>query len=366
MPEPAGRSAFERLSEMPVARVVAYYVLLIAGTILLVRLFPAQLSHLFTAERMEELARVPRHGDLSALTGQPPVEPGSTPSAGTTPPLAPALAAGLAMAGATLLMLPVAWIYTMTRQKKGYRQSIVQTLVILPAVVAGVVILVKNSLALAFSLAGIVAAMNFRSTLRDTKDAVYVFLAMVIGLAAGVQIITVALAVSLIFNLIVLLLAWTDFGRSPAALEGARARARLERARQMAAANRTGMFVSVMEREVLRSLSPEQLDVLAERAHRLRKDNPATLGNAKPLDTVLRVYAADPESLRPTAESVLAGHVKAWKFGGVVAGKNGERGLEYRIRLRRRVPASVLEWQLRERFGAAATGVELIKMDEAW
>jgi hypothetical protein len=30
------------------------------------------------------------------------------------------------------------------------------------------------------------------------------------------------------------------------------------------------------------------------------------------------------------------------------------------------VPASVLEWQLRERFGAAATGVELIKMDEAW
>jgi len=37
---PVGRSALERLSEMPVVRVVAYYVLLIAGTILLVRLFP--------------------------------------------------------------------------------------------------------------------------------------------------------------------------------------------------------------------------------------------------------------------------------------------------------------------------------------
>jgi hypothetical protein len=363
---PAGRSAFERLSEMPVARVVAYYVLLIAGTILLVRLFPSQLSHLFTAERMEELARVPRHGDFSALAGQPPDGGTATPGTATPlTPLTPALAAGLAMAGATLLMLPVAWIYTMTRQKKGYRQSIVQTLVILPAVVAGVVILVKNSLALAFSLAGIVAAMNFRSTLRDTKDAVYVFLAMVIGLAAGVQIITVALAVSLLFNLIVLLLAWTDFGRSPAAMEGARARARLERARQMAAANRTGMFVSVMEREVLRSLSPEQLDVLAERARRLRKDSPTAGANEKPLDTVLRVYAADPESLRAAAESVLAGHVKAWKFGGVVAAKNGEQGLEYRLRLRRKVPASVLEWQLRERCGAAATRVELAKTDEA-
>jgi hypothetical protein len=360
---PAGRSAFERLSDMPVVRVIAYYVLLVAGTILLVRLFPNQLSHLFTAERMEELAKVPRHGDLSALVSSPGEgASGTTPA--TAPPLAPALAAGLAMVGGTLLMLPVAWIYTMTRQKKGYRQSTVQTLVILPAVVAGVVILVKNSLALAFSLAGIVAAMNFRSTLRDTKDAVYVFLAMVIGLAAGVQIITVALAVSLIFNLIVLLLAWTDFGRSPAALEGSRARARLERARQMAAANRTGMFVSVMEREVLRSLSPEQLDVLAERARQLRK--PHTTGTEKPLDTVLRVYAADPEPLRPTAEAILASHVKAWKFGGVVAGKNGERRLEYRLRLRRKVPASVVEWQLRERLGASATKVELAKSDEVW
>jgi hypothetical protein len=357
---PVGRSALERLSEMPVVRVVAYYVLLIAGTILLVRLFPTQLSHLFTAERMEELTRVPRHGDLSALA-QPPVDGAPTPGTPTTlgTPLTPALAAGLAMVGATLLMLPVAWIYTMTRQKKGYRQSIVQTLVILPAVVAGVVILVKNSLALAFSLAGIVAAMNFRSTLRDTKDAVYVFLAMVIGLAAGVQIITVALAVSLIFNLIVLLLAWSDFGRSPAALEGARARSRLERARQMAAANRTGMFVSVMEREVLRSLSPEQLDVLSERARRLRKRDVTGTGSERPLDAVLRVYAADPEALRAATESVLATHVKAWKFGGVVAAQNGERGLEYQLRLRRKVPASVVEWQLRERCGTAATRVEL-------
>jgi Domain of unknown function (DUF4956) len=362
MSMPVGRSALERLSEMPVARVVAYYVLLIAGTILLVRLFPDQLSHLFSAERMDELTRLPgRHGDLSALA-----QPGGGSASGPAQvPLTPALAAGLAMVGATLLMLPVAWIYTMTRQKKGYRQSTVQTLVILPAVVAGVVILVKNSLALAFSLAGIVAAMNFRSTLRDTKDAVYVFLAMVIGLAAGVQIITVALAVSLIFNLIVLLLAWSDFGRSPAALEGARARSRLERARQLAAANRTGMFVSVMEREVLRSLSPEQLDVLAERAHRLRKrdltvtGDMGMAGNEKPLGTVLRVYGADPEALRPGAESVLATHVKAWRFTGVVSGQNGEQALEYRLRLRRKVPASALEWQLRERLGSASSRVEL-------
>jgi len=357
MSKPAGQSAFERLSEMPLVRIVAYYVLLISVTMLLVRLFPDQLSHLFTAERMEELARVPRHGDLTALAQ--PVE--GTPGPPGAVPLTPALAAGLAMVGSTLLMLPVAWIYTMTRQKRGYQQSTVQTLVILPAVVAGVVILVKNSLALAFSLAGIVAAMNFRARLRDSKDMVYVFLAMVIGLAAGVQIITVALAVSMIFNLIILILAWTDFGRSPAALEGARARARLERARQLAAVNRTGMFMSVMEREVLRSLSPEQLDVLTERARRLRArdEGDAEVGNEKPLDTVLRVFGPEPDALRAPAESVLATQAKAWKFSGVVAGETGARGLEYRLRLRRKVPAAVLASQLRDRLGASAERVEL-------
>jgi len=358
MSNPAGQSAFERISEMPLVRVIAYYVLLISGTMLLVRLFPNQLSHLFTAERMDELARIPRHGDLTTLAQ--PTE-STAPSTPGTVPLAPAMAAGLAMVGSTLLMLPVAWIYTMTRQKRGYQQSIVQTLVILPAVVAGVVILVKNSLALAFSLAGIVAAMNFRARLRDSKDMVYVFLAMVIGLAAGVQIITVALAVSMIFNLIIVILAWTDFGRNPVALEGARARARLQRARQVAAANRTGMFLSVMEREVLQSLSPEQLDALTERAQRLRGKEPEQQpgGNERPLDTVLRVFGADPEALRPAAELILASQAKAWRFGGVVAGENGARGVEYRLRLRRKVPAEALAAQLRDRLGAAAERVEL-------
>jgi hypothetical protein len=311
MSNQAGQSAFERISEMPLVRVIAYYVLLISGTMLLVRLFPNQLSHLFTAERMDELARIPKHGDLTALAQSP-----ESPVSGTgVVALAPAMAAGLAMVGSTLLMLPVAWIYTMTRQKRGYQQSMVQTLVILPPVVAGVVILVKNSLALAFSLAGIVAAMNFRARLRDSKDMVYVFLAMVIGLAAGVQIITVALAVSMIFNVIIVVLAWTDFGRNPVALEGARARARLQRARQAAAVNRTGMFMSVMEREVLQSLSPEQLDALTERARRLRGKDTDEGGNEKPLDAVLRVFGPDPEALRPAAELILSSQAKAWRFG---------------------------------------------------
>ena len=41
---------------------------------------------------------------------------------------------------------------------------------ILPLVVAGIILLVQNSTALAFSLGGIVGAVSFRNRVADTKD----------------------------------------------------------------------------------------------------------------------------------------------------------------------------------------------------
>ena len=102
----------------------------------------------------------------------------------------------LAMVSAILLSIPVAWIYVLTRAKRGYQQSVVHLLIVLPLVVSGIVVLVQYSLALAFSLAGIVAAVRFRNTLDDSKDAVYVFLATAIGLAAAVNASTPASATS--------------------------------------------------------------------------------------------------------------------------------------------------------------------------
>src|SRR5256885_10660735 len=78
--------------------------------------------------------------------------------------------------------------------------------------VAATVILVQNSLALAFTLAAIVAAVRFRNTLKDTKDAVYIFLALAVGVAAGVFAPTVAAVMSVVFNAVVLLLWKSNVG----------------------------------------------------------------------------------------------------------------------------------------------------------
>src|SRR5216117_1387618 len=131
-----------------------------------------------------------------------------------------ALVTFLSMLTALLLVLPVSWVYMLTKQRSGYDQSVVQTVIILPMTVAATVILVQNSLALAFTLAAIVAAVRFRNNLKDTKDAVYIFLALAVGVAAGVFSPTVAAVMSLMFNVVVLALWELNLGNIYADQQG--------------------------------------------------------------------------------------------------------------------------------------------------
>lgn len=119
---------------------------------------------------------------------------------------------GVSMLGCFALMLPSSWVYMATRQKKAFDQTMVQTLIILAMAVTGVVVIVRNSLALAFSLAGIVGAVRFRNSLPDTRDTLYVFLAIGVGLASGVEALGAAAVLSVAFNYTVLALNRADYG----------------------------------------------------------------------------------------------------------------------------------------------------------
>jgi hypothetical protein len=238
----------------------------------------------------------------------------------------------VAMLAAFATALPVTWVYTWTRHKKGYLQSVVQTFLILPVIVAGIVVLVKHSLALAFSLGGIVAAVRFRTTLEDSKDAVNVFVVTGIGLAAAVEP-PVAFAISVLYNLLTLGLWATDFGRAPA-LEGTHAVQRLDRVLQNA--NRTGMFVAKLDDEVLKDLAPEQLEALADRAWRRRKRNaPDAAEDERPEYThMLRVHTADVDASRAACEPTFPDLFAKWKYMGKMKSPDGFRVLEYGVALR--------------------------------
>jgi hypothetical protein len=244
--------------------------------------------------------------------------------------------ASVAMVCAGALSLPLAWLYTITRAKRGYRQSVVHTLILLPVIVAGVAVMVKYSLALAFSLAGIVAAVRFRTTLEDSKDAVFVFVATGIGLASGVEL-TVALALGIVFNFVTLLLFRSDFGRTPARLEGEMAEERMKRA--VSLANRTSQFVARLDREILEEMAPEQLEALADRAWKRRAEAAPAESEAEPeggkVDSVLVVQTDGSTPAREAVDGVLHALAKRWHFEKGEPLFDGSQELEYSLKLKK-------------------------------
>jgi hypothetical protein len=118
----------------------------------------------------------------------------------------------VAIIAAILVSLPVSWVYMAVRGGDEYDQSLVNTIIVLPMVVTGIVIIVQNSLALAFSLAGIAGAVRFRNSLKSSGDALFILLAVGPGLAAGIGAIELAAVISIAFNYCFVMLWITEYG----------------------------------------------------------------------------------------------------------------------------------------------------------
>jgi hypothetical protein len=118
----------------------------------------------------------------------------------------------VAIVAAIMVSLPVSWVYMAVRGGDEYDQSLVNTIIVLPMIVTGIVIIVQNSLALAFSLAGIAGAVRFRNSLKSSGDALFILLAVGIGLSAGIGAIELAAVISIAFNYCFAMLWITEYG----------------------------------------------------------------------------------------------------------------------------------------------------------
>jgi uncharacterized protein DUF4956 len=119
------------------------------------------------------------------------------------------------LAGTILIMLPISWTYSATQFTSGPRKGFVRALIVLPITASTVVLLIQDSLALAFGLAALVAAVRFRVSLSEAIDGIYVFAAISVGLAAGIGYLGVAAVMALFFCMINAVLWLMDYGRNP-------------------------------------------------------------------------------------------------------------------------------------------------------
>jgi uncharacterized protein DUF4956 len=313
-------------SEKPMRRLLAYYGILAIIVLLLAYLAPDVLRRV-AAKGVSEVAEGPTIL-VDALNASPAASVGFGPgSLGDV-----AITTVLILFGTLALMLPVTWVYMSARPIPGHNQAIVQTLLFLPMVVAGIVFIIQNSLALAFSLAGVMAAVRFRTTLRDTRDVVYIFLSIVVGFAAGVQSLAVGAIISIVYNM-VLLVTWRyDYGRNvltpTASSQWAGPLHTL--------ASETGMH-EIPDRDLVLSLTPEKANALADRFERV-SDKIGKKKKKPRYDSVLTVKTYDVPEVQAQLEKVLDKMTRRWALDEIVQYTGKPSEIFYLVRLRKSVP----------------------------
>lgn len=255
------------------------------------------------------------------------------------PPLGTGAAAVIT---AFLLAVPVAFTYVRTRTSLQYDQSLVQTVIMLPVVVTAILIVVENSLALAFSLAGIVAAVRFRNNLKDSRDAVYIFAAVGIGFASGVGALAIAAFLSIFFCVMELLLWKLDlaadhehtFGLlcTPAGAPAQRIHLPALPGAARTAPARTDVDAAIPSADTaLLALGGAKPEV---------GNGDANTGKRPPQR--LLVYVTDPEKARRIADAVLDDMTKEYKLTKTTNGGNDQYVLEYRVRTRKKAPGEAI------------------------
>ena len=124
----------------------------------------------------------------------------------------------ISLGAAIALGLIISFVYMKTHRTKTPSQGFSLTLVVLPAVVTVIILLIGNSVARAFSLAGAFQIIRFRSAPGDPKDITYVLFSMAVGLCCGMGYIAYGAMAAVILCLVMIVLELVKFGRSKSAV----------------------------------------------------------------------------------------------------------------------------------------------------
>jgi Domain of unknown function (DUF4956) len=335
-------------SARPIRRLAAYYVVLAVAGVLLFHFVPA-LDGLLSGERLAQIAKTPSLLQDGLAIGQI-----QSPSSGLASRLDFGASIAVLLLSTLALMLPVTWVYMSARSGQGHNQSVVQALIVLPMIVAGIVLIVSNSLALAFSLGGVVAAVRFRTNLSDARDVVFIFLAIAVGFATGVRDISIALLLSVLFNFVLVLIWRYDFGR--AVLEPTAGSQWAEPLGDLAGKDHGGN--TVPDRDLVLALTPKKVEALAERFERVR----VMLGpnGKKPrFDAIVTVTTTSLDEAQTQLGPALDRITKRWKLDEVITNTGKPSELYYLVRTRKSIDRDAMLTAIRASGNGLIAGADV-------
>lgn len=113
-----------------------------------------------------------------------------------------------------LLALIISQVYKHTHTGMNYELSFMSTLVLLAPIVTLVMLFIRGDLVLSLGLIGSLSIIRFRTPIKDTRDMVFLFWTIAVGLGAGTYNWRVVIISNIIMVPLVFLLYFIRYGRS--------------------------------------------------------------------------------------------------------------------------------------------------------
>ncbi len=119
----------------------------------------------------------------------------------------------ISMLFSIFLGLAIALIYRYTHRGMNYESSFLSTLVMLAPIVTLVMFFIQGDLVLSLGLVGSLSIIRFRTPIKDTRDMVFLFWSIAIGLGVGTLNWTLAMFATIIIGILISAFYVIKYGR---------------------------------------------------------------------------------------------------------------------------------------------------------
>ena len=110
------------------------------------------------------------------------------------------------------LSMAIAWVYSLTHTGLSYLRGFTQSVAVAGLISALVMMAIGDDVARGLGVVGALTVVRFRTTLKDTRDLLFIFASLATGMACGVRAYAIAIVGAAVFIGAAVLLRYSDFG----------------------------------------------------------------------------------------------------------------------------------------------------------
>ncbi len=115
---------------------------------------------------------------------------------------------------AFVLSTVIAFTYKITYRGISFSGSFFQAMILASIATATIIMAVGNNLAVGFGIVGAIAIIRFRTRIGEPRNIIFIFAAIGVGIASGVYGYAIAMAGTLIFCVVAVILYFSPYGKS--------------------------------------------------------------------------------------------------------------------------------------------------------